>query len=384
MELSFNVEADLSKFDLARTKVLFCGYLDSIFSKSRQRFETLRDLGVDLSGFNIAEYRTFSLFQRMLALVRPRFPERAISSFNRDFLDRVAETQPHVVWVEKALILMPEVLAEAKALLPDTIFVSLQTDTPFSQRYREWPWWSNFISCIPYYDIHFVYRDSDLESYRRHGARRVSRQYFHFYPPLHHPWSKTEVPPHCCHDVVFVGTALDHRVNAMCYLMSTAAIRVDVYGNRWNRHLVYHRHRQWFHGPATAEYPAIISGSKVCLGYVSSSNLDQSTSRSVEIPACGGFLLAERTAEHLDMYIEGKEAEFFGCSEECADKIHYYLGNEHHRLRVARAGHQRCLRSDRSAKIQMQKVLHQLLHLRGNATGCMQGVANSSRSAHVR
>jgi len=41
----------------------------------------------------------------------------------------------------------------------------------------------------------------------------------------------------------------------------------------------------------------------------------------VEIPACGSLLLAERTPEHLELFEEGREAEFYGTEQEMLEKI---------------------------------------------------------------
>ena len=39
-------------------------------------------------------------------------------------------------------------------------------------------------------------------------------------------------------------------------------------------------------------------------------------------------MMAERTAEHLAMFEEGKEAAFFSNNEELLDKCSYYLAHE--------------------------------------------------------
>jgi spore maturation protein CgeB len=66
-------------------------------------------------------------------------------------------------------------------------------------------------------------------------------------------------------------------------------------------------------------------------------------------------MLAERTEEHLSYFEEGKEAEFFDSEEELLDKIKYYLNHERERESIARAGRERCLRSDYSNKRLIQK-----------------------------
>jgi hypothetical protein len=340
-------------------KILFCAhYLNSIIHKDLQRYETLRSFGHDVVPFSFHAYCRFAPFTKLLfRLGIGAFPRSKLETFNRDLLETVIAVNPDVVWVEKALLLLPETIARAKQARRHTLWVSYQDDNPFGGRLNEVPTWRNFIATIPSYDIHFVKRKSDVDNFKLHGAARVIINPTGFYQEFYHPYDPPRVPSHFQHDTVFIGTALDHRVGSIAYLMNEAKLRMDVYGGLWDYTAVYHRHRDYFHGFAGMAYPLIVSGSKICLGYVSSSNMDEYNGRSVEIPACGGFFLAERTPMHLELYEEATEAVFFSSKEECADKIRFYLRNDTLRRRIARAGYERCLNSDYSLARSMRQAM---------------------------
>jgi spore maturation protein CgeB len=70
---------------------------------------------------------------------------------------------------------------------------------------------------------------------------------------------------------------------------------------------------------------------------------DETTTRTYEIPACGGFMLHERTPELRELYDEGKEVACFGSVEELAFKIEYYLARPEECEALARAGYVRCV-----------------------------------------
>jgi spore maturation protein CgeB len=79
---------------------------------------------------------------------------------------------------------------------------------------------------------------------------------------------------------------------------------------------------------------------------LSKGNRDLHTQRSLEIPSLGGLLCAERTAEHLALYDEGKEAVFWQDAEECAEVCNRLLENETLRLEIAQRGLERAWRNN--------------------------------------
>jgi hypothetical protein len=116
------------------------------------------------------------------------------------------------------------------------------------------------------------------------------------------------------------------------------------------------------------DYARAICATKINLGFLCKANRDLHTTRSMEIPASGAFMLAERTSEHLAMFEEGKEAEFFDSDHELIDKVNYYLKHETERKRIAQEGRERCLRSGYSNHDSIKEILMHIDTLKHNNT----------------
>ncbi len=82
----------------------------------------------------------------------------------------------------------------------------------------------------------------------------------------------------------------------------------------------------------------------------------------MEIPACGAFMLAERTTEHMQLFEEGREADFFDIEnqEELYQKVIYWLKNNDKRLNVAARGRARCISSNYSHEDTVKYMLNKI------------------------
>ena len=105
------------------------------------------------------------------------------------------------------------------------------------------------------------------------------------------------------------------------------------------------------------EYAKVVAASKINLCFLRKANRDRETTRSVEIPACGGFMISERTNEQLEMFAEALEAEYFGAKEELLAKIRYYLIHEVERQQIAMNARTKCLIADYSYENQLGNIV---------------------------
>lgn len=337
-------------------RIFFQGALAGQGMSGWQRCAALRSLGfevVPLCQVDFLRRAQPRSWQRWLT--GAGFGESVVREFNDTWLRMVTGAKPDLCWLEWPRLLRRETIAAARARLPECVFAAFYDDNPFGGRVAESWQWKIFFEAIPEYDLHLVKRPSDLEALRERGARRSELFMHGYFEEIFHPRAR---PGTAAYPVTFVGTALDHRVAFIHQLIAREKLPLTVFGNRWDRSGFFHLHRGHFQPEVIAEsYADVLRGSRVSLAFVSSSNRDEYSMRTFEIPACGGFMLAERTATHLALFEEGKEAEFFSSVEECAEKARFYLSDEPARARVAQAGHRRCLESDYSLRRRLREAL---------------------------
>jgi len=152
------------------------------------------------------------------------------------------------------------------------------------------------------------------------------------------------------HDVTVVASHTLYKEQLLAELMRRRPkLDLHIYGSRWESARSPEL-KPCIRGVPIygSQYAKAARAARICLGIMSGkvegvTQGDETTTRSFEIPACGGFMLHERTSEILELYEEGREVACFGSAEELAFKIDHYLSHPVERDSVARAGHARCV-----------------------------------------
>lgn len=145
------------------------------------------------------------------------------------------------------------------------------------------------------------------------------------------------------------------------YQLACAGIPVRVWGPGWERNGF--RHPDLRIHPVSLlgdDYARAICSFDINLCFLRKASRDLQTQRSIEIPACGGFMLAEHTPEHEALFREGFEAEYFRSDEELINKVRYYMSHEDLRKRIAVVGRERCLRDGYSYQERLRVVLERI------------------------
>ena len=333
-------------------------------STSAHRARAVRELGIDVVAVETHPESVRIREAAFVERVRKRLlGPRDHAGANRAMLEAAQQRAFDVVWVDRGTTVERRTLAELRTTCPDVRLVHYNPDDPFGEygmgEFRR------FMKAIPEYDVHLVPRKPNVAEYLSSGARRVEQivPFWGYDAETHRPLAvDDEGRRRLGGPVGFIGMAEKERAASITRL-AREGISVKVWGNRWSAFLDGEMARAVVAGPAQfgEAYSKIIAAFDINLAFLRKQNRDEHTSRSVELPAAGAFMLAERSDEHLQLFDEGREAEFFGSDDELVDKVRYYGERPDERARIAAAGRQRGLRDGYDNRSVMREMLSRVL-----------------------
>lgn len=214
-------------------------------------------------------------------------------------------------------------------------------DNPFVPRDKRR--WRLMLKALPGYDLFATPRVSTAEEVTRRGLK-VLRFIQAADEVVHRRRAETPEDRSLFEsDVAFIGTWMPER-GPFLVKMLDAGINVRIFGAHWSKAPEYGRLQSQVvldRMLGDEDYVRAIQYAKIALGFVSLQNHDLHTNRTVEVPAVGTLLCAQRTSQHLELFREGEEAVFWDDVSECTAHCRSLLDNPMRLAAVAAAGHRR-------------------------------------------
>lgn len=295
-----------------------------------------RSLGIEVATVNFGTYKS-SILNRIANKFLFKSPHYWMTgAINAELLATAKNFRPDFILLFKPILITPATVNSLRKLsktfswYPDYVYFPKTASSYFYQS-------------IPLYDAHFSFNFANSEELKKFGAKESLFLPCAADPALHYrPDDLSPEEQSWGADVIFIGTyAPEDRVK-MLERLAAEGIQIKIYGNDWealpkDSPLVVSGAVQY--RPLNCEDMAKgFAASKIAVAFVRQHNKETLACRTYEIPACGTFMLHERTSKTGEVFEEGKEAEFFSSYEELRDKVAYYLTHEEERRRIAEAG----------------------------------------------
>jgi len=341
-------------------RILSVGQMSGQSNTCRLRNEALKRIADTVDVVNTSAITTSYMYRIRNRLFVEGFPvsipER--QDENRKILDYISRNKYDIVWIDKGLTIKPSTLVRIKKEQPQAKLISYSPDNMAERHCQS----KQYLEGIDIYDAHITTKSYIIDDLYKLGCKKVIFSNQSYEDSFHFPREITDDDiKRLGADVGFVGAWEKERMESILFL-SRNGIRVRIFGfGGWeqckndNPNLVIEDH-----GLFDEDYAKSFKCFKICLCFLRKKNKDVQTSRTMEIPACGGFMLGERTGEHRSLFEEGIEAEFFSDNEELLKKSRFYLEHEKERLEIARRGYERCKKSGYSNYETLKSIIEQL------------------------
>lgn len=323
-------------------------------SRSVQRLNALRALGLRVTSIPVtppgADYETAPSLQDRLRYRLRRPADR--SGANQALLDLSETDPPSLVWLDNAKTIRPQTLSRLAVRNPRPAFVWFSEDDMMNPRMGS-VWLDG---AIPIFDLWVTTKSFNAEPAElpAKGVRKVLFVDNSFDPATHFPEPVGEAERGAFGaDISFIGTFERPRAHSL-RILAEAGFRVRVWGNGWASMKNVHPGLRIEDKPVYgADFRRAIACSAINLGFLRKSNRDRQTCRSIEVPACGGFMLHEHAEEMTRILRPGEEAAYFHDDLALITACERWLSDPLGRDRIAAAacGRVRSLRLDHASTV---------------------------------
>jgi hypothetical protein len=305
-------------------------------------------------------------YQVVASVFRYRRHAVHVEALNSALVATAKSFRPNLIIVVMGFHISPATLEVLKRQT-GALIVNYATDDPFNSRLST----SDVRASIPLYDLYASTKKGIMDDVRRAGCPSVHYVPFGYNPSLHFPERPAtyEETQRFVSDVAFIGEGDADRLPFFQKLAeSMPNLNLALYGGMWDRHRSTQRYaRGMVRG---RDFRVALGATKIAVNLIRRGNRDDHVMRTFEAPACGAFLLNERTPEHLTLLQEDRDAAYFSSEAELVDKVRYYLSRESERERIRRSGYKTITKGGNTYKDRLNRIVR----LSRTAEGTVQPV----------
>lgn len=337
-------------------------------SRTVQRVNAMRSLACPVScvptvpaGLNYESPP--SLVQRIrYRLRRPADPARA----NKAIIHEV-QRGADILWLDAADMIHASTLHRAKKINQDLVIVWYCEDDMLNPRLRT----KQLDGSLSLFDLWVTTKSFNAapEELPSLGVKNVMFVNNSCDPALHRPIEVSEEDKkNFGSPVSFIGSFEEPRAQSVMHL-AQSGISVRVWGNGWSQWVGRHPNLNIENRPAyNEEFAKVISASAINLCFLRHANRDLQTCRSIEIPACAGFMVHERNSEITSLFREEKEAVYFSSDEELARVCSFWIGNDQTRRHIGETARKRTLDLELIHESNIIRIINTLPSQRSDVT----------------
>lgn len=263
-----------------------------------------------------------------------------------------------VVWIDKGVFVSSNTLKLIKTQNPSALIIGYSPDNMVERHNQS----QHFLDSLPCYDYYVTTKSYTVDRLYELGAKEVIFVNNAYEETFHHPYDITpEERERLGGEIGFIGMWEKERCESILHL-AKYGLNVRVWGGgKWLEYKnKYSNLKIEETGLFSEDYNKALSAFDISLCFLRKMNSDLQTTRTMEIPACGSLLMAERTVEHEVLFKDGEEAVFFSSNDELLEKCKYFLSHKEELKKVASAGRIRCLTSGYSNYETIKRVMNKI------------------------
>lgn len=277
-----------------------------------------------------------------------------INGNNKTIIEKIGSNDFNILWLDKCTHINKKTLQLVRKINSKISIIGYSPDDMMNPNNQT----SQFRKALPYYDVFITTKSYNVPELSNLGCKNVLFIGNSFDPNIHKPIELSEEEENSLRsEIGFIGSYEDDRCQKMISL-ANAGFKITITGKEWEGRCNHENIEVRPKNLWALDYAKAINATTINLCFLRKANRDLQTTRSIEIPACKGFMLAERTEEHKELFTENEEAVYFESESELIEKVRFYLNNKDAIKLISEKGYARCFESGYSNFSRLEKVLN--------------------------